>query len=61
MITVLEAEKLSLVEIEGSLAASESVRFAGYGCRRTEIYKRGRALARPSRTVGQAVDGWLES
>ncbi|MGA3372620.1 MAG: hypothetical protein ABSC48_12750 [Terracidiphilus sp.] len=36
MISVLGAEKLSLVEIEAFLAASESVRFAG--CRRTEIY-----------------------
>jgi hypothetical protein len=36
MISVLEAEKLSLVEIEAFLSASESVRFAG--CGRTEIY-----------------------
>ena len=36
MISVLGAEKLSLVEIEAFLAASESVRFAG--CGRTEIY-----------------------
>ena len=36
MISVLGAEKLSLVEIEAFLAASESVRFAG--CAGTEIY-----------------------
>ena len=36
MISVLGAEKLSLVEIEALLAASESVRFSG--CGRTEIY-----------------------
>jgi transposase InsO family protein len=36
MISVLGAEKLSLVEIEAFLAASEGVRFAG--CGRTEIY-----------------------
>jgi IS30 family transposase len=36
MISVLEAEKLSVVEIEAFLGASESVRFAGQG--RTEIY-----------------------
>src|ERR1017187_5724534 len=36
MISVLGAEKLSLVEIEAFLAASESVRFMG--CGRTEIY-----------------------
>jgi predicted DNA-binding transcriptional regulator AlpA len=36
MISVLGAEKLSLVEIEAFLGASESVRFAG--CGRTEIY-----------------------
>lgn len=36
MISVHEAEKLSVVEIEAFLAASESVRFAGEG--RTEIY-----------------------
>jgi hypothetical protein len=36
MISVLGAEKLSLVEIEAFLAASESVRFAG--CNRAEIY-----------------------
>ena len=36
MISVLGAEKLSLVEIEAFLSASESVRFAG--CGRTEIY-----------------------
>jgi transposase InsO family protein len=36
MISVLGAEKLSLVEIEAFVAASESVRFAG--CGRTEIY-----------------------
>ena len=36
MISVLGAEKLSLVEIEAFLAASESVRFVG--CGRTEIY-----------------------
>jgi transposase InsO family protein len=36
MISVLGAEKLSLVEIEAFLAASVSVRFAG--CGRTEIY-----------------------
>ena len=36
MISVLGAEKLSLVEIEAFLAASESVRFSG--CGRTEIY-----------------------
>lgn len=36
MIGVLGAEKLSLVEIEALLAASESVRFVG--CGRTEIY-----------------------
>jgi transposase InsO family protein len=36
MISVLGAEKLSLVEIEAFLAASECVRFAG--CGRTEIY-----------------------
>jgi hypothetical protein len=36
MISVLGAEKLSLMEIEAFLAASESVRFAG--CSRTEIY-----------------------
>jgi hypothetical protein len=36
MISVLGAEKLSLVEIEAFLLASESVRFAG--CGRTEIY-----------------------
>jgi hypothetical protein len=36
MISVLGAEKLSLVEIEAFLAASESVRFAG--CGRREIY-----------------------
>ena len=36
MIGVLGAEKLSLVEIEAFLAASESVRFVG--CGRTEIY-----------------------
>jgi len=34
---VLGAEKLSLVEIEAFLSASESVRFAG--CGRTELYK----------------------
>jgi hypothetical protein len=36
MISVLGAEKLSLVEIEAFLASSESVRFVG--CGRTEIY-----------------------
>lgn len=36
MISVLGAEKLSLVEIEAFLAASESVRFVG--CGRAEIY-----------------------
>jgi len=36
MISVLGAEKLSLIEIEAFLAASEGVRFAG--CGRTEIY-----------------------
>jgi hypothetical protein len=36
MISVLGAEKLSLVEIEAFLAALESVRFVG--CGRTEIY-----------------------
>ena len=36
MISVLGAEKLSLVEIEAFLAASESVRFSG--CGRAEIY-----------------------
>jgi transposase InsO family protein len=36
MISVLGAEKLSLVEIEAFLAASECARFAG--CGRTEIY-----------------------
>ena len=36
MISVLGAEKLSLVEIEAFLAASESVRYVG--CGRTEIY-----------------------
>ena len=36
MISVLEAEKLTVVEIEAFLGASESVRFAGQG--RTEIY-----------------------
>jgi transposase InsO family protein len=36
MISVLGAEKLSLVEIEAFLTASESVRFAG--CGRMEIY-----------------------
>src|ERR1035438_6656037 len=36
MISVLGAEKLSLVDIEAFLAASESVRFAG--CGRAEIY-----------------------
>ena len=36
MISVLGAEKLSLVEIEAFLAFSESVRFVG--CGRTEIY-----------------------
>jgi len=36
MISVLGAEKLSLVEIEAFLSASESVRFAG--CGRAEIY-----------------------
>jgi len=36
MISVLGAEKLSLVEIEAFLSASESVRFVG--CGRTEIY-----------------------
>lgn len=36
MISVLGAEKLSLVEIEAFVAASESVRFSG--CGRTEIY-----------------------
>ena len=36
MISVLGAEKLSLIEIEAFLAASESVRFAG--CSRTEIH-----------------------
>lgn len=36
MISVLGAEKLSLVEVEAFLAASESVRFAG--CGRSEIY-----------------------
>ena len=36
MISVLGAEKLSLVEIAALLAASESVRFSG--CGRTEIY-----------------------
>jgi hypothetical protein len=36
MISVLGAEKLSLVEVEAFLSASESVRFAG--CGRTEIY-----------------------
>jgi hypothetical protein len=36
MISVLGAEKLSLVEIEAFLAASESVRFTG--CGHTEIY-----------------------
>ena len=36
MISVLEAEKLSVVEIEAFLRASESVRFAGQG--RTEVY-----------------------
>ena len=37
MISVLGAEKLSLVEIEAFLAASESVRFVG--CGRTELYQ----------------------
>jgi transposase InsO family protein len=37
MISVLGAEKLSLVEIEAFLTASDSVRFAG--CGRTEIYR----------------------
>ena len=37
MISVLGAEKLSLIEIEAFLSASESVRFAG--CGRTELYK----------------------
>jgi hypothetical protein len=37
MISVLGAEKLSLVEVEAFLAASESVRFAG--CDRAEIYR----------------------
>ena len=37
MISVLGAEKLSLIEIEAFLAASESVRFAGSG--RLELYK----------------------
>jgi hypothetical protein len=37
MISVLGAEKLSLVEIEAFLAASDSVRFVG--CGRTEIYR----------------------
>ncbi len=37
MISVLGAEKLSLVEIDAFLAASESVRFVG--CGRTEIYR----------------------
>ena len=36
MISVLEAEKLSVVEIAAFLRASESVRFAGQG--RTEVY-----------------------
>ena len=36
MISVLGAEKLSLVEIEAFLGASESVRFVG--CGRAEIY-----------------------
>ena len=36
MISVLGAEKLSLIEIEAFLAASECVRFVG--CGRTEIY-----------------------
>jgi hypothetical protein len=36
MISVLGAEKLSLVEIAALLAASESVRFSG--CGRTEVY-----------------------
>ena len=36
MISVLEAEKLSVVEIEAFLLASESVRFVGQG--RTEVY-----------------------
>jgi len=36
MISVLGAEKLSLVEIEAFLSASESVRFVG--CNRAEIY-----------------------
>ena len=40
MISVLGAEKLSLVEIEAFLSASESVRFAGPrgGSGRTELY-----------------------
>ena len=37
MISVLGAEKLSLVEIEAFLATSESVRFAG--CGRAELYQ----------------------
>ena len=45
MISALGAEKLSLVEIESFLQASESVRFAG--CGRTEIYGRvGRLFCR---------------
>jgi hypothetical protein len=36
MISVVRAERLSLVEIEVFLLAPESVRFAGYG--RTEMY-----------------------
>ena len=36
MISVLEAEKLTVVEIEAFLGASESVRFAGQG--RAQIY-----------------------
>jgi hypothetical protein len=37
MISVLDAEKLSVLEIEAFLGASESVRFAGQG--HAEIYQ----------------------
>ena len=47
MISVLGAEKLSLVEIEAFLAASDSVRFVGSS--RTELYKWVERLALPSR------------
>jgi hypothetical protein len=49
MISVLDAEKLSVLEIETFLGASESVRFAGQG--RTEIYegcKGGSSLVWPT-------------